>query len=409
MLMYTPVKSFYLVILFSVLLCINATAQLTSSPYSIFGMGTIEENGLGESKAMGGTGIAFMSEHSVNFLNPASYAGFDSLATVFELGLFGKYTSYNTNDNTQGRFDASVKSVAMGFKPGRRLATSFGITSYSTVGYNINSQSPIEGSVLTYNKTFSGEGGVNQLFLGNSYMITKNLFLGINVIYLFGSITHSESSATFGYLLKDLTYLSNINLNYGLNYQIINKEWRYNIGLIYNNGKTLSTRDVSTITANNSVETLTSTTHTYKIPKDYGIGLAVEKDFFKVGIDYELKRWKNINFSNPLLETRNSNRVSLGVEIPSLGLYRGTTKMIFYRFGAEYCESYMIIDKVPINYRSVSFGAGLPVRGALSVINLGFEIGQNGSKQNGLWQENFYTLHIDISLKDHWFMRRKYD
>lgn len=407
--MYTPVKSLYLVILFSILLCVNATAQLTSSPYSIFGMGSIEENGLGESRGMGGTGIAFMLGHSVNFLNPASYNGLDSLATVFELGLFGKYTSYNTTDNTQGRFDATVNSIAMGLKPGRRLATSFGITSYSSVGYNINSQSPVEGTVQTYNKTFSGEGGVNQLILGNSYKIANNLFFGINVIYLFGTITHYESSAAFNYSLKDLTYVSNINLNYGLNYRIVNKEWKYNIGLIYNNGKTLTTSDVSTITANNTIETIKSTTHLYKIPKDYGIGLAAEKDFFKVGIDYELKRWKDINFSNPLLNTRNSNRISLGVEIPSLGLYRGTTKMIFYRFGAEYCESYMIIDNVPINYRSVSFGAGLPVRGALSVINLAFEIGQNGSKQNSLWQENFYTLHIDVSLKDHWFLRKKYN
>ena len=409
MIMCTPVKTFSLVIIFSILLGLKATAQLTSSPYSIFGMGSIEENGFGESKAMGGTGIAFMSGHSVNFLNPASYNGFDSLATVFELGLFGKYTSFNTINNSQGRLDASAKYIAMGFKITRKLATSFGLASYSTIGYNINVTSPVESSVLTYNKTFSGEGGVNQLFLGSSYKITNSLVFGINAVYLFGTITHSESSVDYNYTLKDLTYLSNINLNYGLNYQITNGGWKYNIGLIYNNGKTLTTRDASTITTSTSIETIKSKTNIFKIPKDYGIGLAIEKDYFKVGVDYELKRWKDVEFSNPLLETRNSNRYSLGIEIPSLGLNRGTSKMIFYRFGAEYSGSYLIIDKVPINYRSVSFGAGIPVKGDLSVINLSLELGKNGSKQNGLFQENFCTLHIDISLKGHWFIKWKYE
>ena len=227
--MHTPVKILSLVILFSILPEIIATAQLTSSPYSIFGMGSIEENALGESKSMGGTGIAFTSEHSVNFLNPASYNGYDSLVTIFELGLFGKYTSFKTTSNSQAHLDASARYIAMGFTITQKLATSFGLASYSTVGYNINVTSPVESSNMTYSKTFSGEGGVNQLFLGSSYKISRNLVFGINAVYLFGTITHSESSADYNYTLKDLTYLSNINLNYGLNYKILNKGWEYDI------------------------------------------------------------------------------------------------------------------------------------------------------------------------------------
>ncbi len=409
MIIHKSIKTFSLLIIFSVLLVINASAQITSSPYSMFGMGNIEENSFGDTKAMGGTGIAFKSQNSVNFINPASYDGFDSLATVFELGIFGKYTSYNTTDTHQGLIDASVQYVAMGLKPVKKMATTFGISSYSTVGYNINSNTPIGSSVLTYDKALAGEGGVNQLFLGNSYEITKNLVFGINVVYLFGSISHSESSTDYTYLLKDVTYLSNINLNYGLNYQFGKKDWKYNIGLIYNNGKTLTTRNVQTITTVSGTETLDSNTDIYRIPKDYGIGLAIEKNYFRIGVDYEMKQWKDISYNNPLIETRNSNRFSLGVEIPSLGANRGTGKMFLYRFGFEYNESYLIIDKVPINYRAISFGAGIPVKGAISVINLSLELGQNGSELNGLFREDFCTLHLDISLKDHWFMKRKYD
>ena len=409
MTMRTSIKTFSLVMICSIPLVNNATAQITSSPYSIFGLGSIEENSIGESKAMGGTGIAFLSNHSLNFLNPASYDGLDSLVTIFELGFFGKYTSFSTSKKSQVLFDANIKYAAMGFRITPRWATSFGITSYSTIGYNINVLSPVEGSLLTYNKTFSGEGGVNQLYFGNSYKITRNFIFGINAVYLFGTIKHSESSETFNYSIQNLTYLSNFNLNYGLNYQFANNRWKYNIGLIYNNGKTLTTKNVSTVITGYETEIIKSHINEFKIPKTVGMGLAFGKDFFRGGIDYEMKIWKDIDFTNTLVETRNSNRFSLGIEFPSSGIRRGSNKMIFYRFGAEINGSYLIVDKVPINYRAISFGAGIPVKGILSVINVSFELGQNGSERNGLFKENFCTLHLDISLKELWFMKRKYE
>jgi hypothetical protein len=406
--MRTSTITFSLVMICSILLVNNATAQITSSPYSIFGMGSIEENSIGECKAMGGTGIAFLSNHSLNFLNPASNDGLDSLVTIFELGFFGKYTSFSTSKKSQALFDANIKYAAMGFRITPRWATSYGITSYSTIGYNINVLSPVEGSLLTYNKTFSGEGGVNQFNFGNSYKITRNIIFGINAVYLFGTIKHSESSETFNYSIQNLTYLSNFNLNYGLNYQFVKNRWKYNIGLIYNNGKTLTTKNVSTVITGYGTEIIKSHTNEFKIPKTVGIGLAFGKNFFRGGIDYEMKSWKDIDLTNTLVEIRNSNRFSLGIELPSFGIRRGTNKMIFYRFGAEFNGSYLIIDKVPINYRSISFGAGIPVKGILSVINVSFELGQNGSEKNGLFKENFCTLHLDLSLKELWFMKRKY-
>jgi hypothetical protein len=122
-----------------------------------------------------------------------------------------------------------------------------------------------------------------------------------------------------------------------------------------------------------------------------------------------MKIWKDIDFTNTLVETRNSNRFSLGIEFPSSGIRKGSSRMIFYRFGAEFNGSYLIIDNIPINYRAISFGAGIPVKGILSVINVSLELGQNGSESKGLFKENFCTLHLDLSLKDLWFLKKKYD
>jgi hypothetical protein len=126
-------------------------------------------------------------------------------------------------------------------------------------------------------------------------------------------------------------------------------------------------------------------------------------------VDYEWNGWESIDFDNTYLRTRNSSRYSVGVEFPSLGLNKGTTRMVLYRFGGEYRESYMIIDNIPINYGAVSFGAGIPMKGYLSVINISLELGQNGTTQKDLFRERFVTLNLDLALKDWWFRKRKYD
>jgi hypothetical protein len=385
------------------------SSQITTSPYSIFGMGYLETSSSGPSKGMGGTGIAFLSGRSINSMNPASYSGIDSLLSIFELGVFGKYTTYSTTKEDQSLLNANIKYLAMGFRLTPWLATSFGFSPYSSVGYNINTTAQLEGTTQIYPKTFSGNGGVNQVYLGGSVNLIKNLSVGVNAAYLFGNITHRESSAVFGYTLEDASYLSNFNIDYGLNYQIGIKKWKYNIGLTYSNSKKLETKNITTIETDYETEVLKSRNYKFSLPQKIGAGFAMTKGYFRAGIDYEWSGWENIDFVNTYLRTRNSARYSLGVEFPSLGLNKGTSRMVLYRFGGEYRESYMIIDNIPINYGAISFGAGIPMKGYLSVINVSVELGQNGTTQKDLFRERFITLNLDLALKDWWFRKRKYD
>ncbi len=172
------------------------------------------------------------------------------------------------------------------------------------------------------------------------------------------------------------------------------------LGLTYSSSKNLNTSNETTIETGVGTEVLKSRIHKYKIPQNFGFGLAVRKEFFLAGIDYERSNWNGIDFSNPLVRTRNSNRYSFGVEFPSQGLRKGTAKMFFFRFGAEYRESYLIIDNIPISYRAVTFGTGIPLKGVLSAINVSFELGQNGTISKDLFRETFFTLHLDMSLRD---------
>ena len=83
--------------------------------------------------------------------------------------------------------------------------------------------------------------------------------------------------------------------------------------------------------------------------------------------------------------------------------------MIFYRFGFEYRDSYLVIENTPINYAAFSFGAGIPLRGYLNVINVSAELGQNGTISKGLFRETFAALHLDLSLWSFWFRKRMFE
>lgn len=402
-------KIFFL-ILTSVFLQVNIlSGQGTYSPYSVYGLGSIEGNSIGPSKAMGGTGIALMSDRYVNMSNPASYSGIDSLVSIFEIGAFAKYTSFSTSREQQSLVNANLKYVLMGFRVSPWLTTSFGFAPYSSVGYNINTTAQVDGTLATYKKTYTGDGGVNQAFVGGAVQIFKNLSVGVNAAYLFGNITHEESSDVFSFALKDVTTLSNLDFRYGLNYHFAVKDFGYYLGLTYENQKKLRTSNETTITTGSGTTTLEDNYYKFAIPRTYGAGVAVTKNFFKAGIDYERSLWKDIRFKNSEASTRNSDRISLGVEFPSQGYNKGTGKMIIYRFGAEYRGSYLLIKDTPVNYYAVSLGAGFPLRRNISIINVSLEVGQNGTREKGLFRENFVTLNLDFSLRDLWFIKRLYE
>ena len=112
----------------------TAIAQITSSPYSIFGAGIEEDNRIGSAKGMGGTGIGLLSGTTLNSSNPASYSGLESQNFLFELGFFGKYTTFSTSTRTQSLFNSNFRYLAMGFRISPKIATSFGIAPYKFSG-----------------------------------------------------------------------------------------------------------------------------------------------------------------------------------------------------------------------------------------------------------------------------------
>ena len=203
-------------------------AQVKNSVYSMFGVGQISDNSYGINKSLGGTGIAFQSGRSINFLNPASYLGILPNSFNMELGAYGIYNRSNNENSSQADGDINFSYVSASLYLKNWWALSFGIVPFSSVDYEINSSDEIGGELTSYEKNFTGTGGLSRVYLGNSFKIYKGFALGFNASYIFGPITLTEtvaSSENFsGYELKNQRTAYSFYTCYGLKCNIKNRE-----------------------------------------------------------------------------------------------------------------------------------------------------------------------------------------
>ncbi len=409
-------KIILIIFIFSTLL-FSLTAQTSNSPYTIFGAGRIENNGFCVNESMGGTGFALRSDQYLNRINPASYSGIDSLSFIFEIGLFGKYSTYQTSRYFQDKWDGNLSYIAFGFRAMPWWAISGGILPYSSMGYSVSITDVIDGTYSKYEKAFTGSGSINQAYLGNSFRIFPNFSLGIHSSFVFGSFVQSESATLdneYGsYTLKKTTNVSALKLDYGLQYFFKIKNWKTGIGIIYGNMQNLnSDTEVKFGSTNDTTDIRLQEKDNYLIPEQLGFGISTcFKDKLTIAFDYERKNWSQASFVNTAIKTRDSERLSMGIEYmpgknsrSAIGFER-----LNYRLGASVEKTYLIIKNTPINSQSITLGVGIPLERKLSMINVGIEAGNLGTKGNGLFQENFIQLNVNFSLQDIWFQKPKYD
>ncbi len=383
-------------------------AQNLNSVYSMFGVGQIIDNHYGINRSMGGTGIAFQSGRSINYLNPASYLGIPPDSYSMELGAYGIYSrSKNMNTyQTDGNINLSYLSASFYLK--KNWAFSFGIVPYSKVNYEIHSTAWVDGDLSTYNKKYTGNGGLNRIYFGNAFHIYKGLSLGFNTSLIFGTITKTEttvSEADFtGYELKNVRQAYGFYFDYGLQYRLKKDEYLLTLGLIYGAAKALGTTDSLEFVFDDAGTTLDKNYQAdIEIPQKLGLGISLKKgNQFKIGFDYEFRNWAAVDYSDTYSVVNNSNRYSVGLEYhPFQHEYGRFYEKMYYRLGAYYLDSYLEVDHIPINSAGFSFGFGIPVH-HVNTLNLSFEYGNEGTLSEGLIQNNYWGFYLNFTLCEFW-------
>lgn len=190
----------------------DAGAQVGSegSPYSAFGFGDLLMTGSVPSALMGGAGIAYTEQFSIQSSNPASYAaaryvnGEGLLRPTFEGGVRGLFLTQRSEASSSRRSDAQFMGLSVGVPFGKgKWGLGFGITPFSDVGYSLSETSTIDESTVTYE--YTGSGGLSRVFAGVGRVLWEEkpdslghlggrLAFGGNFDFIFGSIEQTRNA-----------------------------------------------------------------------------------------------------------------------------------------------------------------------------------------------------------------------
>ena len=118
------------------LLATPALAQSgTNSPYSMYGIGVLSDQGNSFNRGMNGVGLGLRPHNQINYLNPASYSAVDSLSFIFDAGLSLQMTNFKEGKVSKNAKNASFEYVVGGFRVAPNFGLAFGLLPVSNIGY----------------------------------------------------------------------------------------------------------------------------------------------------------------------------------------------------------------------------------------------------------------------------------
>lgn len=427
---------------------VGISQKLNNSPYTRYGLGEISEQTSAAYFGMNSTSVALSEFNHLNISNPASYSGLIQYKPIFDVGIYSKTQSLRTETSSSNQSTIALRNFTLGLPLGTKTGIAFGLTPYSTVGYNINSFSVIDGDSVRFN--YEGQGGINRVFLGGGReLINKGdslkISVGANFSYLFGTIDNSRSviyaNPTFSNSrVSDFKTVAGANVDLGVQYsQKLNKKLNLQVGLNYTLNNQLNvTKDFyaynfkfSTFniveTPKDTIEVREGVEGKLSIPSGIKLGAALTFDEkLTVAIQLEQKNWNNFNevydgLEEEASELNKSSKVALGLSYTPTPMkdWNSKSRSIFqkstYRLGLKMANTNISVNDQEIKDYGMSFGISMPLLSSrsFSSVDLGIDLGKLGTTENNLIEDNYFKVYLGFSLSpsnyDRWFRKRKYD
>ncbi|MBQ9474707.1 MAG: hypothetical protein IJU69_00420 [Bacteroidales bacterium] len=408
---------------------------VSSTPYSVYGVGDIMQSGSSYNASMGGVGVALRSNRFINPVNPASITERDSLSVMADvsIGLDNKIFTQSGRSSASNTF--TVRSLMVSMPIWRSSAFYFGMMPYSGTGYSATFQE--EGSIIAntgaIHNVYTGKGGMYKLFVGAAAEFWDRVSIGAEYIRYFGDIqkNYSRDIVSSNYLDSNYDYELSLGGNsgrFGLQYeQPLGKDFALGIGATYTLsaklGGTISESVYSGATQNNTVvDTLSQRNPPVRLSDELAAGISFKwSDKLVIGFDYTRSDWSNSLFDK--VDGLAVNGVGgfsfkpcvaqsfrFGAEFtPNRSDIRYYMKRVSYRIGAYYkTEGYTIGDN-PVTAFGLTLGATLPVFRWHNGITVAVDLGQRGSPGGGLIRERYVNFTLGINLYDIWFRKPKYE
>ena len=389
------------------------------TPYSRYGYGILKDNATAAQRNMGGVGYAMSSGRQINVMNPASYAAIDSLTFLFDMGI--DFTTMWQNETVDGNKLSDKQSgggldyITMQFPIGKFMGASFGILPYSSVGYSFGSE--IENGATSR----QGTGSINQLYLGLAGRIYKDLSVGVNVAYLFGSTfndsyayTSSGSSTLFEREFEVRDWRMDIGVQYGFN---ISRKNRINLGVVYSPKKDFNGHAI-TYAYDMAQETAPVETDNVRLRDNFsmaeswgaGIGWEWHKRLY-AEVDFTYQPWSKTKYQGVMQggsDSQLDDRYKFAAGLKFIPKLRGSyLQRIEYRAGGFYNHDYLRILGNNVLEYGASIGFGLPVPSLKTIISLGLEWSHRQATPDPLIKENYLSITLGMNINELWFRPSK--
>jgi len=390
----------------------QTTNNLSSSPYSLYGLGSSNEINPGKTNALGKSGIAMPFDNSINNLNPASFGDIPENGFFFDIGIKAERETLFEDGIEENRFNANFSNMAFAFPITKKSGVGLTLIPFTNVGYVIlGVENEIDGSTGTFLSNVNGFGGLNDIKLNYGYSITKKLRIGVNGSFLWGKITENETNLIENNLLFIIeeNYYNGFRFGTGFQYSINDA---FSIGGIVNFPTKIKGDQVVVVAVNNlgGVET-ENDLEAFKLPLEIGFGTHIKLNnslFFN--LDYKRNFWDDTNQSDLIGDYVDQDFIGLGAEfIPRKNGFKYWQR-INYRAGLNFDNGNLAINDTRVNNFALNLGLGLPLKSERNTsINFSYTFGQKGQVNNGLIKENYHLVTFNFNLEGIWFKKRYID
>lgn len=410
-------KYIYTSLVFTFILNITvSTAQNdTSSPYSIFALGSENKTATGGLTGLGNTGIANTSYLQINNFNPASLGYLKQKSFLYEFGLNATYSTIKNSSTSANTTNANLSHIALAFPIRKNWGIGLGLSPYTKVGYDISFEKEIEGTSETFTSFTSGQGGLNKLYLSTGAKLGNVVSVGLDFSYLFGSINeltqlYSDALVT----IRDESRYTALNIGGGFQYTFPKNKTSiggtFSFPTLFEGNRvtdSFKTYDSGTIGVIQDQEEFE--VDDIEFPISFGVGITSEvyKDY-TASFDFKKNLWDETSQSSDNEEYTNQNIYAFGLEYdPSVNNLKYWNRLK-YRFGFNYNTGFLVVSNKQIDSYFLSLGLGVPINKAgTNNANLSYSYGKEGTTDNRLIQENFHKLTLNLNFVGNWFKDRK--
>ena len=398
-----------------ILMYVTSFSQsISSSPYSLYGVGSLYDADFGVIPSIGSSGIALPSDTFINNLNPASLAYLPQNHFMFEVGGKAIVTTFQSSSKTEKRNNFQFSHIAFAFPVTKKSSFSIALRPYSSATFKISDlKLPISNSSEYYTLNAEGSGGLNSFDFSYGYRLSKKLSAGISATVLFGNTTDDRSYIIANSLttINKKTDYNGLRATLGAQYKI---DSTFTIASTFKMPSRIKASKVQSIESvsnsnNSAIETdVASDTDDYYLPLEIGFGITKRfKNNLNMILDYEKSLWNDTNQSELYGDFVNQDRFALGFTYRKNKNIRSYSDRIQYATGVNFDTGYLEVDGKRVNNAAISFGVTLPIENTFSAVNISYSYGQKGRIGDGLIKENYHKLSLNLSLDGIWFAKRK--